>query len=378
MMADSSLSSKIESARKLLSKARGDPVNAFVGFDGFVDSIVRVVDRRLDPDTYTTVSNLDTFAKRVSSVPDGSMTLELVVDEVKIGGNGPLTAHALGRLGAQIVYVGAVGDGEVHPAFQCLKVYGDVFGVAAPGSTDAVEFDDGKIKFCKVGDMQAVDWERVSAALESEDGVRRRLASCDFVVLTNWSMLPCSRPIYQRLNTLAAETAPGHPAFLFFDLGDTEKHSGEDVADIAQTLGTFTTDTRNVVLSLNLKEATALAAAFGTTVVCGEHDAEDVRGLASVIVQHTGIPEVVIHTRRLAVCSTASETFSMDGPYTTNPQISTGGGDHFNAGYCYARSKDVDPEAALLIGNGCSGYYVRTGHPPTLDELDGFLQSWAA
>ena len=55
--------------------------------------------------------------------------------------------------------------------------------------------------------------------------------------------------------------------------------------------------------------------------------------------------------------------------------ISTGGGDHFNAGFCLGKLIGADNEISLQIGVATSGYYVRTAQSPNALELADFLQS---
>ena len=62
------------------------------------------------------------------------------------------------------------------------------------------------------------------------------------------------------------------------------------------------------------------------------------------------------------------------GPFVEKPLISTGAGDHFNAGFCLGKLIGADNEMALQIGVGTSGYYVRIGKSPHRNELAEFLR----
>lgn len=65
------------------------------------------------------------------------------------------------------------------------------------------------------------------------------------------------------------------------------------------------------------------------------------------------------------------ETF--DTFFCKEPTILTGGGDNFNAGYCFSRICDFDLFQSLVVANAVSGYYVRTGISPDVDKLIEFL-----
>ena len=66
----------------------------------------------------------------------------------------------------------------------------------------------------------------------------------------------------------------------------------------------------------------------------------------------------------------------MPGPYTERPLITTGAGDHFNAGFMQGQLLGLDPEACLTLGVCTSGHYVRTGTSPDLASLETFLANW--
>jgi sugar/nucleoside kinase (ribokinase family) len=60
------------------------------------------------------------------------------------------------------------------------------------------------------------------------------------------------------------------------------------------------------------------------------------------------------------------------------PKISTGAGDHFNAGFCLGRVLGLSLEESLCTGVGTSGYYVRTAISPTAAQLAEFIANLPA
>jgi sugar/nucleoside kinase (ribokinase family) len=85
---------------------------------------------------------------------------------------------------------------------------------------------------------------------------------------------------------------------------------------------------------------------------------------------------VVVHPRESAACATAEGTWWVPGPYTSKPLITTGAGDHFNAGFTSGQLVGVDPESCLTLGVCTSGHYVRTGESPSIAKLETFLANW--
>src|SRR5579871_3992692 len=66
-----------------------------IGLDGFVDEIISVVDKRESAEKFTRLPTMAAFGGRVSAAAGQSTNVELVVDRVKLGGNGPIMANAM-------------------------------------------------------------------------------------------------------------------------------------------------------------------------------------------------------------------------------------------------------------------------------------------
>ena len=52
-------------------------------------------------------------------------------------------------------------------------------------------------------------------------------------------------------------------------------------------------------------------------------------------------------------------SITMEGPYTSNPRLTTGAGDNFNAGFCLGQLLGLSPQQCLITGTGTSGFYVQ-------------------
>ena len=83
---------------------------------------------------------------------------------------------------------------------------------------------------------------------------------------------------------------------------------------------------------------------------------------------------VVVHPRAYAVAASAAGVVKVKGPFVARPRISTGAGDHFNAGYCLGKLLGAEDVIALQLGVATSGYYVRTAKSPTPRDLVKFLK----
>ncbi|MFA5467053.1 MAG: hypothetical protein WC251_04295, partial [Candidatus Izemoplasmatales bacterium] len=73
---------------KRLEKEDPKKLNLLIGFDGFIDEIVHVVDKRLDSENYSRIETISALAKRIGRASGLSTNIELVPITKKIGGNG--------------------------------------------------------------------------------------------------------------------------------------------------------------------------------------------------------------------------------------------------------------------------------------------------
>jgi sugar/nucleoside kinase (ribokinase family) len=359
-----------DALKKNVSAARRKKV--LVGLDGFVDEIISVVDKRESATKFSRIATITQFAQRIADAAGNSASIEMVVERVKLGGNGPIMANALASLGARTTFLGAVGSPKIHEAFRPLADNARVISVAEPGHTNALEFDDGKIMLGTLESLYGLNWKLILAKVG-----RKKLCalmdSASLVAMTNWTMLPAMTEIWRRMQQeICPHLKRGRERFFFADLADPTRRKKEDVAEAMFVLKKFS-PTFRVTLGLNKHEAELAAASLGLA------DAENVKveKLATFIHDKLRLDSVVVHPRECAVSASARGLVRVEGPFTAEPKISTGAGDHFNAGYCLGRLIGLDESGALQAGVGESGFYVRTGRSPSCRELATFLKSLA-
>jgi sugar/nucleoside kinase (ribokinase family) len=359
---------------KLLHAASGlesAPANAgvLIGFDGFIDEIIRLVDTRTSPEEYTPIPTISEFGKRVSAAAGLSCNIEMVPEQIKLGGNGPIMANNLVEQGYAVTYCGALGaDGVIDPVFSDFaERCADVISLCGPGHTDAVEFDDGKIMLGKMNTLPFVNWDSLLAQVPA-DVLRKKLEDVELIGCVNWTMLPYMNTILKGLGTLLKDIPERKK--LFIDLTDPRKRSREDIAEVLCILSGLNKVT-DVVLGLNENESVQVA-----EVLFG-HAGDDLTARAQKIRTELGLFQVVIHPTRSAAVATADGEWFVEGPYTPKPKLTTGAGDNFNAGYCNGLLSGLTPEDCLITGVSSSGFYVRNCRSATRAEHIAFLKSWA-
>jgi hypothetical protein len=370
-----------------LLRDRAGSINALrviAGFDGAVDSIIRVVDTRESRDSFTPMRSMRQFAQRVESHAGRSINVEFVVEQVKIGGNGPLFANPFTRWGARVSYIGAlladpdapVSKGSdaahmTHPVFdefvaRCERVY----PIAGPALSDACEFSDGKVIIGKTAAQDAVSWEGVLDALGGVDGAIGLFRGASLFAPMNWTMLSSMTEIWRALtrDILPTIDAPERPR-VFVDLADPAKRSDEDLRAAIGALRSMNKLTP-VTLGCNFSESARLARVLSASL---PDDESDLGARASALRDALGLTTVCVHTRRAAGASDDTGDAHFDAAFTSDPAISTGAGDTFNAGFALGLALGAPLAQRVAFGVGNSGFYVRSRTPPSLDELASFL-----
>ncbi|MEW6200361.1 MAG: hypothetical protein AB1546_00165, partial [bacterium] len=373
--------------REHFGAVRAADLKAVVGFDGFIDEIIHVVEKRENFNEFDRMMTISDFARRIESAAGKSANIEFVSIKSKIGGNGPIMAEALAQLGTGITYIGNLGIPEIHPVFYPLAARASVISLAEPAHTDAIEFSDGKIMFGKMEVLRTVAWERIVEIIPLPRLIEI-ISDAKLLAMVNWTMAPGMTDIWRHLlKEVCPLLSSGRERFAFFDLADPEKRYIEDLQDALRLIGRFS-DTHKVIFGLNEREGVQVANALNApkdllsvqsaipssqSAIPNSHHISE--ALSKFIASELGVYAVVIHPVDCASATVDGRTYTQTGPYTDSPVITTGAGDHFNAGFCLGLITGLDPQVSLLLGVNCSGYYVRTGGSPDISSLLNFIDS---
>jgi sugar/nucleoside kinase (ribokinase family) len=347
-------------------------VPAVIGFDGFVDEIIAVVDKRYDRTRYDPVKTIAELGQKILRAAGQSSNYELLIKQTKLGGNGPIMANALAAMGMSVTYIGNLGFPTIHPVFAEFTSRAKTISIADPGHTLALEFDDGKLMLGKHGSLGDVNWDNLISRVGKQQ-LQSLIDGARLIGLVNWTMLPFMSDIWARLEAEILPSLPRRQRTLFVDLADPEKRTHDDIAEAMGILSRLGGQ-MDLILGLNLKESCEIAAVLGLNVPAEVGAAEGaIETTARAIRQKLNVGCVVIHPRGGAAAATAEQSAAFDGPYVAQPRISTGAGDHFNAGFCLGRVLGLSLEESLCTGVGTSGYYVRNAQSPSGGQLAQFI-----
>ena len=347
-------------------------LRAFLGLDGFVDEIIHMVDKRESAESFQRLPTMAKFAERIAAAAGKSTNIERVVERTKLGGNGPIMANALARFGIRVTYVGALGYPVMHPVFTELAQRAEVHSICEPGNTNALEFDDGKVMLTKTSHFCEITWPMIQARF-SRDKFIENFSTAELVAFVNWTQIPFMSDLWA---ALLREFCPNPSAArrrIFFDLADPEKRTPKDICTAVELISNFE-KYFEVIFGLNEKEAIEVGRALGLRA--RDQSREALGQLSREIQKQTGVSTVVVHPVTYALAVSNGVVSIVDGPYVAKPVITTGAGDHFNAGFCLGKLLGFDNEGSVLLGVTTSGYYVRYGISPGIAELVQMLRDW--
>jgi len=356
----SSLSQKLKSNKDVLSSKQ-----VVTGFDGFIDSIQKVIFRSNtdgEPEYFDTVQS---FGNYIAGKGTGGLSLETEELLKKAGGNAPIMGNALASAGARVHCIGAFGYPSPDAVFLDMHPNTSLHSFTEPGITSALEFNDGKIMLAHMTQLNKADWKLIKERI-GLNNIVQLIEESDMFCLLNWSETRQAEEIW---SGLLHEVLPNINRRLkvFFDLSDCSKFSSDRVLKALELIRSFKTFC-DVILSLNRNEALLVYKALSTS------STDDVMKAGAGIFEFLGINTVVIHTSQGSSAWHDSGFNSAAAFSITHPAISTGAGDNFNAGFCIAELLGMNVYGALVLANALAACYMKNGESPALEKLAGFLE----
>ncbi len=331
-----------------------------VGFDGFIDTIVRPV-RQSETD-HTPAQMFGTireFGEFLVSCAEKSCSVELKVEARQLGGNLPYLSRCAGMLGLDVTCIGMLGeDGTVDQLFQQMPC--TLYSFAAAGQSTCFEFQDGKILFASDCRLPHEPWQTV---LHATGGKASELfRSADLIALVNWSELSFAQRLWEKVYTegLAGERKD-KARFAFFDLCDCSRRTNYEIESVLRLIGNFST-LRTTILSLNENEAHVIAA---RVLNCGY----DLAMIGKTLRERYGVDEVLIHTIHESLLVTLQGVTLRPTDFVAHPKISTGAGDNFNAAFCFGTVMGMTDEDRVFFSNRFASFYVSHGYSPSLEKI---------
>lgn len=352
------------------------PIKAFVALDGYMDKIQKVVASTSASNERAYYCSLDAFGKQIQQAAGKSTQIEVVSEVVKLGGNAPIMAQALASLGISNHCVGTFGATSISPIFQSMHNDVELHSVGDSATTNALEFEDGKLMLSEVSVFEQIDWAYVKAKV----GLAKLIELCreaELIALVDWTNLPHATDIWRGL--LQEVVIPhGIQAKVFFDLCDPKKKTDQQIVEVLDLISRFDTETSaDVLLGLNENEATQIYECLKRV----KSDPQTHKYLAEkcqYIFDVMDIHSLIVHPIDGCYLVQQEQSIYLKGKVVAQPKISTGGGDNFNAGFCYGILHGMSSAAAMLTAMATSGAYVQNGESPSKEVLIDYINKFSS
>ena len=327
-----------------------------LGFDGIVDEVWEVVDKRYDKDNYKVIEKMNDYGCLITDRKAGGLSKERVFKRQNCGGFTGNTGRAVSALLGGTTLIGRYGTPELDPNFQELSKKCHIISMSSPAKCFILEFSDGKIMMTNTQALLGLTWEELvdKITLPVMDEI---FETVDIICMGYW----CDMPDFDTIISNLANRYPDKP--FFFDFGNVTKRSVQALKDTFLGLSKIS---NYKILSMNEHEGAYLLTSYEVPF---EDNAESLKEAVSAVRGQIGVDELIVHDPRYAVISSGLGEFVAPQIYVDKPIRTAGAGDTFNAGYVFGLLGVYDMKKRLDIANANSRFFLKNGYPPNTEEL---------
>jgi hypothetical protein len=346
-----------------------DDRSAFLGFDACIDYIIRIVREKKDNEVTDYFTESSQFGEFLINLDNKSCGVELQTKLSKIGGNMVITGNALGNLGVRMECVGTFGLPDILPVFRTMSPKCSLHTIADTISATALEFNNSKVIMFDPGPYNNLTWKGIKDILGIER-IKQLISGKQLISFLNWSEIENSSQIWEGIldEILPSIVITGQKPFFFTDFSDCSRRSKGEIQFAIDLLGRFK-DYFKVILSLNRNEADLISRALNVPELRSDEE------FVGEMFKSCNADVLIIHRTKDALGYDGEAYQECDTFFCKEPKILTGGGDNFNAGFCYSLFHELNLFQSLVVANAVSGSYVKTGISPDVEKLINFLQS---
>ena len=122
------------------------------------------------------------------------------------------------------------------------------------------------------------------------------------------------------------------------------------------------------ILGLNVSEAQQVLQTIGESFGLNETEGE-MQNAAKLLRRALGIAVVFIHGIKISAAATAKDSAATGGYFVANPKLSTGAGDHYNAGFLAAYLCDCAVDFAINFASATAAFYVKMARSPKIEDV---------
>ena len=347
-------------------------VDGFVGIDGYIDKIQQVVQKKDQEERqfYPTIAQLGDRIKQAAGL---SSQFELVTHTVKLGGNAPIMANALGQLEIANTCLGTFGFPSNEPIFRTISTNCQLISVGKAAESNALEFNDGKLILSELSTFENLNWNKI-LEVGRVDAIQASLQKAELIALVGWCNLPHATNLWKGILELVAKIDYVSPPHFFFDLADPSGKTDESIENVLQLIASFGAIGKTT-LGINENEAIQLH-----QILCRLNGKqlpfENLEQTGKFLFAELNLHQLLIHPVASCYLFNKRKTYHLEGKVIQHPKVSTGGGDNFNAGFCFGLLNGFTEEQSMILAMATSGAYVQAGKSPTVNDIKEYIEIW--
>ena len=172
--------------------------NVTLGFDAFIDSVVKVIEHKDSNDTPSYFDSTQAFGEYIVEKGGKSFSIELEALTTKLGGNMPIMANAVAHMGPNVSCIGPLGHPDIHPVFRKMPTNCHLHSFADPGLSKVLEFNSGKIMMAEMTGLNQIPWDFIKEKVGLNTFIDL-FSKSDVIAILNWSELDNSTAIWKGL-----------------------------------------------------------------------------------------------------------------------------------------------------------------------------------
>jgi hypothetical protein len=345
---------------------------AFIGLDGFVDRIIRPLKKQLkhEEQYFETISD---FSSHCSDAAGKSAQIELITQEIKLGGNAPIFAFAMSALGTPVICLGNFGFPEPVDVFEPLTKICQTISLGNPAETIALEFNDGKLILSELSPLKNLTWNDVKTTATLIK-LKAAMESSHLIALVDWCNLNHATEIWKGIRDEIIPSLSKKERIFFFDLADPSKKPFDEIQEAMKCIAGFKPFGK-VILGLNENETVKLYHAMLNRPF-DEPIFLELKDTCKELFAFLDIDLLLTHPIDRCMLTSENGVEKVPGRIVLKPKISTGGGDNLNSGFCFGLIQGFSFEESAVLGMASSGAYVQNGSSPDIKGLIDYLKVW--
>ncbi len=335
-----------------------------LGWDAFVDRVWQIVKKKKGKDI-TFLNSMAEFQEQVKAAVGTGLSTEIKEKYSRGGGFTVNTGRALGELGVPVYLVGLYGRERIQSIFQELPRTCELISYGEPCYSHIFEFEDGKLMFPQLENIEMVDWSYLKDNL-GRDTIGDIAREVEIFGLGYWDNMPHFRGILSSLLRIVSDKE----LKIFLDPGNVKNRSPEDFRRLVDFFRKKN-DELDIIMSFNGPEFIAACRYLDLKI----EDKNEIRDNMIAAAEKFAVKELIVHTPKFSISCSENNVEIHEQKECKSPVLTTGAGDTFNGGYLRAMLQDYSQYQRLKVANGTARFYVEKGYPPGAEELSKYIQN---